>query len=347
MVRVQNVGNGGGRSSGLPGLGAGMIRLTLLVMLAVVGLSWMGKASAGSGAGVLVPAEVVSAAVPPGTATPRLLLAQAAGGTPAGGVPAGTPAPAPRQGILSIIPFDFVTVIIAGLSFVAVTLIIQGFIKTRASVFMPEASVRAIREMIQNRQFRELLDFVERDPSFVSQALGPALRRAPSFSAMKEALETSVGEQTANAFRKIEYLNVIGNLGPLLGLLGTTMGMIVAFDQMRAAGGAANPAQLAEGISIALAHTFMGLALAIPCLGAFGVLRTLTDRLTVEAALKAEELLLLTRPSESPAQGAVSSSMPAARPAGGPQLVPPAGSGAAVAAAGASATMSATPTPAR
>lgn len=231
--------------------------------------------------------------------------------TPAPGGAAAGAAPAPRQGLLSIIPFDFVTVIIVGLSFIAVTLIVQGIIKTRASVFMPDASVNAIRDMIQNRQFRELIEFTERDPSFVSQALAPALKRAPSFSAMKEALETSVGEQTANSFRKIEYLNVIGNLGPLLGLLGTTLGMIVAFDQMRAAGGAANPAQLAEGISIALAHTFMGLALAIPCLGAFGVLRTLTDRLTVEAALKAEELLLLTKPPEG---GGARAAGPAAAP---------------------------------
>ncbi|MFN4242907.1 MAG: MotA/TolQ/ExbB proton channel family protein [Tepidisphaerales bacterium] len=263
------------------GYGGGPLRLALLVTMAVVAVWWMADVPGGDA-----------------QAQPMALAQATPPGPVGGGVGTAAPTPAPRQGILSIIPFDFVTVIIVGLSFVAVTLIIQGFIKTRASVFMPESSVQAIRDMIQNRQFRELIEFTERDPSFVSQALGPALRRAPSFSAMKEALETSVGEQTANAFRKIEYLNVIGNLGPLLGLLGTTMGMIVAFDQMRAAGGAANPAQLAEGISIALAHTFMGLALAIPCLGAFGVLRTLTDRLTVEAALKAEELLLLTKPAE-------------------------------------------------
>ena len=44
------------------------------------------------------------------------------------------------------------------------------------------------------------------------------------------------GEQTAEQFRKIEYLNIIGNLGPLLGLLGTVLGMIEAFEAMHAAG---------------------------------------------------------------------------------------------------------------
>jgi hypothetical protein len=98
--------------------------------------------------------------------------------------------------------------------------------------------------------------------------------------------------------------------------------MIVAFDEMRAAGGAANPAQLAKGISIALAHTFLGLALAIPCLAAFGVLRTLTDRLTVEAALKAEELLLMTKPPEGKVASSAPMAAPVAAPAGSPVTAP-------------------------
>ena len=76
----------------------------------------------------------------------------------------------------------------------------------------------------------------------MSRALNPALKRAPSFSSMKEAMETAIGEQTAEQFRKIEYLNIIGNLGPLLGLLGTVLGMIQAFHAMEAPGGSASPA---------------------------------------------------------------------------------------------------------
>ena len=115
---------------------------------------------------------------------------------------------------------------------------------------------------------------------------------------MKEAMETAIGEQTAEQFRKIEYLNIIGNLGPLLGLLGTVLGMIEAFEAMHAAGGSAKPAELAHGISTALTHTFLGLFLAIPCLAAFGILRTIVDRLTVRGALIAEEMLLMLKPAE-------------------------------------------------
>jgi len=196
---------------------------------------------------------------------------------------------------------DGVTITVALLSMIGLTLIIQGFIKNRASVFMPEETTNQIREMIGARKFKELIEFTETDPSFISRSLNPALKRAPSFSSMKEAMETAIGEQTAEQFRKIEYLNIIGNLGPLLGLLGTVLGMIEAFTAMNAAQGQASPAQLAGGISKALAHTFLGLMLAVPCLAAFGILRTMVDRLTVRGALIAEELLLMVKPREAPA----------------------------------------------
>src|SRR5205085_10552222 len=172
----------------------------------------------------------------------------------------------------------------------------------RSGALIPEATTNHIRELIARREFKELIDFTETDPSFVSRALNPALKRAPSFSSMKEAMETAVAEQTSEQFRKIEYLNIIGNLGPLLGLLGTVLGMIAAFQDLMLAGGDANPATLAGGISTALCHTFLGLALAVPCLAAFGVLRTIVDRLTIRAALLSEELLLLIKPANQPAQ---------------------------------------------
>ncbi|HEX4056553.1 MAG TPA: MotA/TolQ/ExbB proton channel family protein [Tepidisphaeraceae bacterium] len=208
---------------------------------------------------------------------------------------------------------------ILGLSIWGLTLIIQGFLVNRASVIMPPRTIETIREMIAQRRFKELIDFTETDPSFVSRALNPALKRAPSFSSMKEAMETAVGEQTADQFRKIEYLNIIGNLGPLLGLLGTVIGMIDAFLALNASGGNASPANLAFGISKALVHTMLGLLLAIPCLAAFGFLRTIVDKYTVRASLIAEELLLMIKPAEA-RPAAVGAMRPGAMPQPAPQI---------------------------
>jgi biopolymer transport protein ExbB len=208
---------------------------------------------------------------------------------------------------------DFIFVTIGVLSVWGLTLIIQGFLQNRRTVYLPPATIAAIREMIANRRFPDLLSFTEADDSFISRALYPALKRAPNFEAMKEAMETSVNEQTMDQFRRIEALNIIGNLGPLLGLLGTVWGMIKAFQAMNDKGGSANPADLAGGISTALTHTFLGLLLAIPCLAAFGVLRTMVDRLTTDAALTAEDLLLAMKNPERQAPTPVAAHPP--RPA--------------------------------
>ncbi|HEX8340815.1 MAG TPA: MotA/TolQ/ExbB proton channel family protein [Tepidisphaeraceae bacterium] len=239
--------------------------------------------------------------------------------------------PIKGDGVLTIIlsHIDFVFVIIAALSVTALTLIISSALRVRKSAFMPEETTNTIRGMIEQRQFKELIDYTENDPSFVARAINPALKRAPSFAAMKEAMETSIGEQSAEQFRKIEYLNIIGNLGPLLGLMGTVLGMIDAFSAMQAAGGNAKPDVLAGGISRALAHTFLGLFLAVPALAAFGVLRTIVDRLTIRAALVCEELLLMIKPAEAKpaaARPAVSTGGPAApaRPRVNPVPQPPA-----------------------
>src|SRR5256885_12341503 len=153
-------------------------------------------------------------------AAPTSVLAQAADAAAAQ-----TPQ-TPLDKIIKVVDYGLIGLIIS-LSIIGFTLIMQGFIRNRESVFMPSATTETIRTMIQNKQFKELMDFTENDPSFVSQSLNPALKRAPSFSSMKEAMETAIGEQTAQRFRGIEYLNIIGNLGPLLGLLGTVLGMIL------------------------------------------------------------------------------------------------------------------------
>ena len=220
----------------------------------------------------------------------------------------------PAAGLLQLVlgHLDPIFWTIAALSVAGLTFIIQGFIKNRTSVLMPEATVNTIREMISQRRFRELIDFTESDPSFVSKALNPALKRAPSFASMKEAMETAIGEQTAEHFRSIEYLNIIGNLGPLLGLMGTVVGMVYAFQEVSNAGGQTDVAKLTFGIAVALCHTFLGLLLAIPCLAAFGVLRTMVDRLTIRAALLSEELLLMIKPAESKAP--MAAAIPQGRP---------------------------------
>ena len=194
--------------------------------------------------------------------------------------------------------FDYLVLSLLGLASVAgVALAIDAMLHLRESRIAPPATTEKLRRLIEDREYKELMDFTATDSSFVSRALYAAIRRAHlKYAAMREALESSVGEQTSEMFRRIEPLNVIGNIGPLLGLLGTVLGMIMAFYAEKKTHGAAGVEDLAGGVATALWHTFFGLLVAIPCLVVFGFYRTKADKIATRAALVAEELLESLRP---------------------------------------------------
>ena len=69
--------------------------------------------------------------------------------------------------------------------------------------------------------------------------------------------------------QRVNYLNVVGNLAPMLGLLGTVQGMILAFATLGTTSGAAKNALLAVNISQALYTTAAGLVIAVPAIGSY------------------------------------------------------------------------------
>ncbi|MEL7237402.1 MAG: MotA/TolQ/ExbB proton channel family protein [Planctomycetota bacterium] len=196
----------------------------------------------------------------------------------------------------SLLAGDVITWVIVLCSVVAVTLITQATLRVRRGVILPETSIGEIEQLIAQRNFKGLIEFTEQDNSFVSESLQPALRKAPDFERMSEALDTGIAEQTASEFRRLEYINILANVGPLLGLLGTVVGIMAAFLKMQDAGGNAAVGSLAGGISVALGTTMLGLVLAIPCLVSYGILRARADKLTQEGALLAEDFLQMIRP---------------------------------------------------
>jgi biopolymer transport protein ExbB len=99
---------------------------------------------------------------------------------------------------------------------------------------------------------------------------------------------------------------VIGSLAPMLGLLGTVTGMLMAFQEVATSQGKAGAADLAEGIYQALVTTVVGLIIAIPALGAFAVFRNRVDGLVAEAAYMVQHAFgPLKRRGSAPAVAAV------------------------------------------
>ncbi len=188
--------------------------------------------------------------------------------------------------------------ILAGSLFI-IALIVEHFIAVRLVTIVPPSQVRKARQLIERRNFRECLDRVRKSSTFFARVMATALQHSRhGFDAMHEAALEKSGELSGQMFRKVEYMNIIGNLGPLMGLLGTVYGMIIAFNSLGAGGGAAgtDAGGLAIGISLALVNTLLGLGLAIIGLGFFGFCRNRVDSLTVLATVQVLDLLEYFRP---------------------------------------------------
>lgn len=176
--------------------------------------------------------------------------------------------------------FDVFTVLLVAGSITSVAVVISCLMEVRPQRILPRRSVDIAVELASTGRFEELRDFVSSDGSFIGRVLHAAFKsaRVSDREGVREAAELAAAEESARWFRRIELLNVIGNLGPLVGLAGTVWGMILAFTSLGASGGQAGPADLSLGISKALFHTLLGLCLAIPCLLAFGLYRSVIDR---------------------------------------------------------------------
>lgn len=198
--------------------------------------------------------------------------------------------------------FDLFTVLLVLGSLVAVAVIVRCVLDIRPAKIMPASSLDRIDELTKAKRFRELESFVADDSSFVALVVRAALDH-PSRTrvGMRDAAEMIASDESARWFRKIELLNVLGNLGPLIGLAGTVWGMILAFSALGATGGQANPGALSLGISKALFHTLLGLLLAIPCLAVFGAYRSVIDRLCTRGMVEAARVVELLPATDEPA----------------------------------------------
>jgi biopolymer transport protein ExbB len=222
--------------------------------------------------------------------------------TPADAPSVGTPkkeeGPRERTWFDQLYASGFIGLIIILLSMVSLAFVIEHFLTIRKSALMPEAVVQEVEELIHRGDVPGAIQAC-RDPAnqclFTDVVLAGLERFQSSefgFAEYRAAVEEAGEDQTARLYRKTEVLNVIGAIAPMLGLLGTVQGMILAFNTIASTEGAAKPYQLADSISLALVTTFEGLIVAIPTMAAFSFFRSRIDTIIAEAGKRIEQALM-------------------------------------------------------
>ena len=152
------------------------------------------------------------------------------------------------------------------LSMVALAIIIERLWSLRSRNFLQPATVQTLSGLLASNKFRGAVDYCRRHPGpFTGLVTALVENRQAPYDELKQILEDTGRLELMGLQRGLPALATIVAGAPLLGLLGTVIGMIKIFAVVATAGSGITE-QLSSGISQALITTATGLVIAIPAL---------------------------------------------------------------------------------
>ena len=179
--------------------------------------------------------------------------------------------------------------VIAALSVLMATVAIERFHRFRMRAIVPSGLVDEIVPLWQEGRFEELQQALARHESALAKAIRFLVSNRVRWPA--ETLGERAGELASRELRQQQQraypLAVVATVAPIVGLLGTVVGMIEAFHVIAFTGGMGDASLLAGGISKALVNTAAGLSVALPALALHHFFR---HRLTVGGLALEEQL---------------------------------------------------------
>lgn len=184
------------------------------------------------------------------------------------------------------------SIIFLSLSFTLVAIFIMNLMMARRESVVPVDLVHNFESYLDEKKYQEAFDLAKADESFLGQVLSAGLGKLSSgYEQSIEAMQEVGEEETMKMEHRLSYLALIGTVAPMLGLFGTVDGMIRAFRVIATSDSTPKPQELASGISTALFTTLVGLAIAIPAISAYNILRNRVSRLVLEVGILSEGLM--------------------------------------------------------
>ncbi|MBC8356610.1 MAG: MotA/TolQ/ExbB proton channel family protein [Planctomycetes bacterium] len=192
-------------------------------------------------------------------------------------------------------------------SFILLVFVFERTIALRRGRVIPRPFVRRFLEQIQEGQLdrKAAAELCDENGSPVSEVFAGAVNKWGRPSVEVEQAIIDAGERVTNGLRAyLRMFNGISTISPLLGMLGTVLGMIRAFNAIATADAMGRPELLAAGISQALLTTAAGLSVAIPALIAYLFFIGRVDKLVVEIDSLGQQLVSLIAGDARPREAA-------------------------------------------
>jgi len=184
--------------------------------------------------------------------------------------PAEDTAPATKSVLDTLISGGPWMIPIGVLSIGTITLYVFNALQLMKGRWVPKTLSHQILDLMSQVRVRSTIEVSAASPSFLGRMMATALPNVDATdpeSLGREGVEDAIGEfttrETSGQLVWIQYLSVIAQLAPMMGLLGTVVGMVGAFETL-GTGKGSDPSKLAGDISVALLTTLGGLVVAMP-----------------------------------------------------------------------------------
>lgn len=190
-------------------------------------------------------------------------------------------------------------ILLFGTSIGCVAFIIDGCITVKADKLMPRELADSVRSALEQGDLGAALDACEQIPSPLANILSSGLNNVEQgYSVVMDSISSAAEIETEKLMQRINMLSLIGALAPMLGLMGTVVGMVLAFAALATATGAEKQTLLALNISIALYTTLYGLLVSVPALLGFTFIRNHANKLVLTMEVLTYDLIKVLRDAE-------------------------------------------------
>ncbi len=188
--------------------------------------------------------------------------------------------------------------VLAVLSVIVVALIIYFVIVLRPGLIVPHKLATGIRSALQQGRMQEARDLCSQKATPLSAVALAGLDYVQSADRvesglLKDMIEGEGGRQASVIQNQVQYLMDIATISPLVGLLGTVIGMLKSFNAVALDLAKAKPMLLAAGVSQSLVATMAGLIVAIPAMAAYVYFRNRASRMIARMETVSDEILAL------------------------------------------------------
>jgi len=186
----------------------------------------------------------------------------------------------------------WVMIVLGLLSMVMISLVIFLFLRLNLSRLIPEEKTEHVIGLLLEKKYHNAKTLCDGDDNLIFNIITAGLNTARNnLEDCRDAVELEARKATTSLWTPLNYLSDIAQIAPMLGLLGTVLGMIQAFNTIAFDAAGVKPILLAGGVSKAMITSAGGLVIAIAATIFFSLLRTRVETITNTLEAKTNKIM--------------------------------------------------------